>query len=370
MVGAPLVEVARTLRPDAEVLRAIVLPLAAPALAAGAGLIFVLSLMDYSVPSLLSVNVYALDLFAEYSASGDPAGPLLMALPLLVVTALVLVGSQSVLRHVATTPAPLQSPGGGGMRYPLWLSAARALALALLIAELLVLLGTLALSSGGPAELVAVAADVRREIAYTAASSLAAALACLPLAVLAAHGMAQSDARGWLWRLLVTAPLIVPGPLVGIGLASLNLRFGGGLWLPALAALARFTPFAAFVVLAQARRIDPLLLDAARLHHTCAARTWLQVRLPLLAPGLLAAAAVVFALAAGELGATLIVAPPGWATLTMRIYNYLHYGASAEVAGLCLLMATVAVLAGSGAAFVLGRWSGLLRSDAAGCGHD
>jgi iron(III) transport system permease protein len=64
---------------------------------------------------------------------------------------------------------------------------------------------------------------------------------------------------------------------------------------------------------------------------------------------------VVFVLAAGELGATLIVAPPGHATLTIKIYNYLHYGASEAVATLCLAMAAVALLAGLLSVLVIGR---------------
>jgi iron(III) transport system permease protein len=76
-------------------------------------------------------------------------------------------------------------------------------------------------------------------------------------------------------------------------------------------------------------------------------------------PGFVAAACVVFALAAGELGATLVVAPPGQATLTMRIYNYLHYGASQTVAGLCLIMASTALGAGVAALFGIRGWARL-----------
>ena len=84
---------------------------------------------------------------------------------------------------------------------------------------------------------------------------------------------------------------------------------------------------------------------------------WLRVRLPLLTPGLLAALCVAFALTLGELGATLIVAPPGQQTLTMRIYNYLHYGASDTVAGLCLAMAAGTVVAAAAGAALLAAWS-------------
>jgi iron(III) transport system permease protein len=132
--------------------------------------------------------------------------------------------------------------------------------------------------------------------------------------------------------------------------------FYGSSAMPALAALARFAPLAAIVLLAQLRNIDPLLIDAAHVFQVKAQQTWVQIWLPLLAPGMLAAAGIAFALTSGELGATLIVAPPGQATLTMRIYNYLHYGASSDVAGLCLMMAVVTLAAGCLALLALTGW--------------
>ncbi len=109
------------------------------------------------------------------------------------------------------------------------------------------------------------------------------------------------------------------------------------------------------------RRLDPSLWEAARVANVRQVRRLIWVYLPMLAPGLLAAAGLVTALSAGELAATLIVAPPGRATLAMRIYNYLHYGASSSVASLCLVMVMIAVAGGALAAFALKFWSRLYR---------
>ena len=111
-----------------------------------------------------------------------------------------------------------------------------------------------------------------------------------------------------------------------------------------LAALARYTPLGALVMIATLRRLNPELIDAARLLQASPIRRWLRIRLPLLAPGLLAAASVVFCLTLGELSATLMIAAPGSPTLTMRIYNYLHYGASSTVAGLTLVLTALTLL--------------------------
>jgi len=47
---------------------------------------------------------------------------------------------------------------------------------------------------------------------------------------------------------------------------------------------------------------------------------------------------VVFILSIGELGGTIMVIPPGKSTLTITIYNYLHYGSSDIVSALCMFM--------------------------------
>ncbi len=52
--------------------------------------------------------------------------------------------------------------------------------------------------------------------------------------------------------------------------------------------------------------------------------------------------------------------PPGQSTLTLRLYNYLHYGASEEVAGLSLLLTVLGgcLWAGGAGALTLGAAAG------------
>jgi len=50
------------------------------------------------------------------------------------------------------------------------------------------------------------------------------------------------------------------------------------------------------------------------------------------------------------------VVPPGQPTLTLRIYNYLHYGASDVVAGLCLAMLLLTLAAGALSVYFMAAW--------------
>ena len=360
LVDQELIEAARLLRSDLAVLARVVLPLAAPAILAGAALLFVISLADYSVPSLYGLNVYSLEIFAAYSANHDARGALLLAAPLLAVSIAAVLLLVSALRSAAAVsrrPRRDLPP----MAWPGWLEGSIGLAAILAAAQMLVPGIGLILSAGSVTRLAHTISVAAPEISFTAWIGLITAVACLPMAFAAASELLRPDWRGRLWWLLVTLPLAVPGPLIGIGLIAMwnapafPVPYVSD-WMPVLAALARFTPPAALVALIQMRRLDPLLSDAARVHQRHPFQGLTAIQIPMLAPGLLASAGLAFALALAELGATLITVPPGKSTLAIRIYNYLHYGASESVAGLCLVMAAAAIFAAVLALGALAAW--------------
>lgn len=86
-----LVESGHLIHPDLVVLRRVALPLAAPSLGCAGALIFLISLLDYSVPTLLQVQVYPLEIFADFSASSQPERAFMLALPITAVATLVLI---------------------------------------------------------------------------------------------------------------------------------------------------------------------------------------------------------------------------------------------------------------------------------------
>lgn len=353
-------EAARLLAPDLQALGEVALPLAAPFLAAGGALLFILALTDYGLPSLFAVNTYAMEPFAEYSATSEPARAFVLSLPLLLIACAAVFALQRALRDAASTRARGQRSAGAALSWPTGLRAIQLGALLVLAIQIAVPAVALATVIESPAGWLQTLRLAKQEIALTARICLLTALLSLPLALIAAGRMRAAGPAGRLWRVIVGLPLAVPASLVGVGLIGLRQHLlppalSEGSSLLVLAALARFVPYAALVLLAQMRRQDPLLTDAARVMQTTPWQGWWQVRLPVLAPGLLAAGCIVFALTAGELGATLALAPPGQATVTMRIYTYLHYGATDEVAGLCLAMVLLAIVAGGTAALALAR---------------
>ena len=358
-VESSLVEAARLARRDLPALLGVILPLAAPAILTGAGLCFLLSLTDYSVPSLFQVNVYSLEIFSEFSASGSPERAFWLSLPLLVVCGLASLALLGGLKNTALSAAQRSGYEESSFNWPGWFRSLLGLAGMLWIVQAGVPLLTLLVQAGSWHSFVTSIVEAQSDLAFSLQVALVTGLLCLPLAGALAVLLKRGSRLGWS---LVLAPLVLPAPLVGIGLIWIwnqpsGLGVYGTAWMPVLAMLARFSAIAALAILAQHRRTDVHLLEAAQVFQPDPLKRWLGVELPLLAPGLLAAAGIVFVLSAGELGATLITTPPGQSTLTLRIYNYLHYGASETVAGLCLLVVLVTLLVGG----VVGLSLGLRR---------
>jgi len=353
-LARPAVEAARLYRTDMAVLARIVLPLAAPFLAASAALVFLLTLTAYDVPSLYAVTTYPLEIFAEFSASHDAGRTAIVALPALGIAVLGLMLVRPALRR-----ATVQDHGGPdpvAWDWPVWFLAVQGVAAAVLAVQLLVPLAVLVLGAGPWRRVVSTLARAAPEVGFSLLVAGSAAALAVPLAAALARRLGSAA-----WWGLAFLPLAVPAPLVGVALVEafnpvLPTALLDGPLLPVLADLIRFTPFATFVLLAGLGRRQRDRLDAVRVFQPSPLAGWRRVRLRLETPTLLAAAGFVFALSLGELGATLLVAPPGRSTLAIRIYNYLHYGGAADVRALCLLLLVLTTTAGLGAASLV-RWS-------------
>jgi iron(III) transport system permease protein len=351
-----LIEQALLLVPARRVWYRVVLPLSWPGAWAAAGLVFALALVEYGVPALLEFNVYPMEIYAEFSQSGDPLHALQQALPVLVIAALLVGGSQWLLRR---TPLSGRPQGAALLqRLPLptlasglaWLAA-----LSLAVASLLPVL-VLIIQTGRPAVVLEAASQARSDLLTTLLLAVSAAVGATLLAVSPARRLTASDALPfWLWAILL-APLAIPAPLVGIGLVDLGnylpgRRAGLGLILLWAAHVGRFAPLALAALVVQFRRRDALLHELAQLFPVGRLRRFWQIDLPLLLGGIGTALAIVFVLSLGEIGATLLVIPPGLGTVALRLYNLLHYGAPASTAGLALgllglILVTGGVLAG------------------------
>ena len=348
-----LLEAAKVQSDDAQVFWRVVFPLALPMVLAGAALAFLQAFLDHGLPVLFGCNVYAMEVFAEFAATRSAGRAMLLALPMAPFAVLaVLLGLRSLhgagriagLRGRRIAPLPLS---------PRLRRLAAGPGMALLAVQALIPALVLVASPGAWTRLPETFVVAAPDMVFTFATALAAAAVALPLGLATAWLLDANSGRrppNALW-LAVFLPLAAPAPLIGVGLATLS---GHAPWsfladaglMPLLAGLARFLPLAVVVIQARLRELGPSLFEAARMFGPPGPRFALRILFPLSAGGCLAASGLVLALCVNELGASVVVCPPGLEPLAIRIFNYLHYGALDTAAGLCLMTAALTVGAG------------------------
>jgi iron(III) transport system permease protein len=203
---------------------------------------------------------------------------------------------------------------------------------------------------------------------YAIVNSLVLATTGATVVVLVAASLGYSRARagGRLGRLADIVFIVVfgvPSTIVGIGLIGLWNRPGplgaayGTDAMLLLGYVARFVPVAALALAASTRYVAVSQEEAATVSGAGWFRTMWHIVLPQIRLGLAAAWVVAFVLAFGELGVSILVAPPGEATLPIRVYTIVANTPSSHVAALALLQAGVIFipLAALGAAVSLRR---------------
>jgi thiamine transport system permease protein len=163
---------------------------------------------------------------------------------------------------------------------------------------------------------------------------------------------------------VLMAPLAVSGIVLGLGLLQ-GLVFGtellghritvtGPIAIVAAHAVAAY-PFVARTVSPLLARIDRRLVESARVLGASRARVRLDVELPLVVPGIVAGAALAFAISVGEFDSTVILAE-GSARYTMPVAVERYLGS--RTLGPATAMGTVLLAVTAGSFVVIDRVGG------------
>ncbi|HWG98437.1 MAG TPA: iron ABC transporter permease, partial [Pilimelia sp.] len=319
-----------------------------PALAAGALLVALYVLADFGAVSLLRVDTFTRAIFTAINLGFDRTGALVLSTVLVALT-LLLLGGELVTRTRGARYARLGAGGRpparlrlGALRWPAVaaLGAVAALALGVPAASLL---RWLAAGVSRPGSLAEIAAAAGGSLAVSLAGAGLTMLLALPLGLLTAR--APGALATALDRLSYLAHAL-PGLVIGLSLVFFGIHVAYPLyqsvWLLALGYAALFLPLAVGAVAGAAAQSPPALEEVARSLGRRPAAVLRTVTLPLTAPGLAAAAALVFLTCMKELPATLLLRPTGMETLATELWTHTSvsaYAAAAPYAALLVLLA-------------------------------
>jgi len=349
-VEASLEEAALLVAGPRRTMWSITLPLIAPSIAGAALLTFVLALSEFSVPAVLRVGVFTTEVFTAFAALYDFGAATARATPMLALALIAgvvvnLVVGDRWLTSLRSTRTGLPLPLGSWRAFAI---AGSAIVLAFAVVLPLVVL---ALEAGRLSRITtALSASLQ---AITNSLLLAVIGATLILVLGLALGYGRGRARTRLKELVDLGFIIVfavPSTVVGVGLIGLWNRSGwpGHVYSSAaiivIAYLARFVPVAALILAASVRQIPKSFEESAELSGASWLRVFFRIVLPQMKTGLAAAWVVAFIFAFGELGATVLVAPPGESTLPVRVYTLIANTRSSEVAALALMQALVILI--------------------------
>ena len=329
MTGASNLRIART----------ITLPMAVPAIAAGMLVVFIKSLGDFGIPSILGGEFQVLPTLIYYQINGffnlNAAAAIAVVNVLLTFLAVLLLA----MFHrgpVATVTGSFQ--GAHRDRTLVIRSVANSyiwtiLFLALLPQVVVALYSfslhwgdTLFPSAYGLENYRKVGTEAFRTMMNSTFLAGSATLLCLGFGTVTAYSTTRGNVFAkWAIDVIITVPFVLPGIVVGVAyLAAFN---DGPIVLTGTAAiviLAYFTRRVAFAFRAAATslaQIDPKIEEASTMCGAHWGTTMRRVLVPLIAPALIAAAILVFATLVAEISATVLLYSANWKPISMAVYE-------------------------------------------------
>jgi iron(III) transport system permease protein len=324
------------------------LPLLRPAIAAGGLLVALYTLSDFGAVSLLRYETFTWAIFIQYEGSLDRAAGAVLSL-VLVALALVLVALEGISRtrsryyrsdQGAVRPSEL-------VRLGKWKWPALAFCGAVVLLGLALPMGVLGywavrgIAAGEPLLLLWGAA--RNSLYVSALTALLTVAASFPIAILTVRfpGLLST-----ILERITFVGFALPGIAVALGLVFFGANYAPLLYqtlgLLLLAYLVLFLPAAVGATRTSLLQVSPHVEQAARSLGRSPLQVMTSVTIPLVRPGILSGAALVFLLTMKELPATLILSPIGFQTLATAIWSAASeaFFAQAAMPALLLILAS------------------------------
>jgi iron(III) transport system permease protein len=351
--------------------RRVTIPLALPALAAGALVAFLQAMTLFGSPAILALpagfHTMTTKIWSLFQYPPKPELAAAAALPLLVLTVVLLRAQALVLGRRGYTVIGGKSGAPrlvrlGWLRWP-----ALALALAMLCLPVFLPYGALvnAAFSRIPSQLMTFDTLTLHNVKFVffelSATKLAmkntfllgalAATCGTLLALVIAYLTARAAVTGHrVLGFLATAPIAIPGIVLGVGLFLAYTRgpivLYGTLWILLLAYLTIELPAAYQQLQSSFRALAPELEEASRILGASRLETLRTITAPLLGPSLVATWCFIFVAVVRELSAAVILFTSETKVLSVLIFDLKESGdlAAISVLGLTMLILTGAVI--------------------------
>ena len=327
----------------------VTLPLMRPAIFAGGLLSALYALSDFGAVAMMRYETFTWSIFIQYGAALNRTLAAAWSLALIVLALVVVWGEHSARSRVS---GRYYRSRGGATRLPepvplgKWRWVATTYCVTVALVSLGLPLAILAywtvrgIAAGEPLELLWRAAA--NSVGVAALAAVLTVVCAAPIAVLAVRYPGVFSR--WLERLGFVG-FALPGIVIALGLVYFGANYAPWLYqslaMLAIAYVTLFLPAAVGALRTSLTQVRPEVEEAARGLGKRPLAVLLTVTLPLVQPGILTGAALVFLLTMKELPATLILSPIGFTTLASAIWAAAEEAFFARAAAPALLLVAV-----------------------------
>ncbi len=332
-----------------QTFRSVTLPMLRPAILAGGLLTALYALSDFGAVAMMRYETFTWSIFIQYGAALNRTLAAAWSLGLIAL-ALVVVWGEHTARNAGGGRYYLSGGGAARLPQPVPLGSWRWPALVYCGVVAFVSLGlpvavlvywtVRGVAAGEPLLLLWRAAA--NSVGVSALAAVLTVICAAPIAVLAIRYPGQFSR--WLERLGFVG-FALPGIVIALGLVYFGANYAPWLYqslaMLAVAYVTLFLPAAVGALRASLVQVRPEFEDAARSLGKRPLTVLLTITLPLIRPGILTGAALVFLLTMKELPATLILSPIGFTTLASSIWAAAEEAFFARAAAPALLLVAV-----------------------------
>ena len=321
-----------------------------PAVLGGCLLVTLGLLAEYGAFEILQYQTFTVEIFTEFKLGFNTVAACTLSLVLVLLSVAVLGGELALSGR-----GRVLRPGPGARRIAPRVALGRwrlpALAVLAVLASLAlgVPLGSLGywILRGGSSTLpsASILAAAGHTALFSAAAAILSTLLAIPVSTLAIR---HRNRLTLLIERISYLPMALPGLVIALGLVSFSVRYAFSLYQSSseliIAYAILFLPLAIVGVRAAMAQASPRLEEAGRSLGANRTAVFLRITLPLIAPGLGAAFALVFISSSTELTATLLLRPTGVNTLATQFWAYttnFSYGAAAPYAALMVAISAL-----------------------------
>ncbi|MCG2592790.1 iron ABC transporter permease [Ramlibacter sp. XY19] len=352
-------------------LRKITLPLVLPAMLAGSLIAILQALTMFGSPAILALpagfHVITTKIWSLFQFPPKPGLAAAAALPLLVITVLLLQGKTWILGRKGYTVLGGKSGEPRVLHLGAWMPVAWLFVLVVLALTVLLPYAALlktALTKSGVAGWAGTGLTLhnfhfvffefsatRLAMSNTFLLGFATATIGTGIALLAAYMVSRAPVRGaWILGLLATAPVAIPGIVLGVGLfltySHPQLMLYGTLWILLVAFLTIEMPGGYQQMSAAFHGIHPELEEASRILGASRLQTLRLITAPLLRSSVIATWCFVFIGTIRELSATILLTTANTKLVSVIIYDLNESGdmGAISVLGIMLLVVSFFVV--------------------------